>query len=403
MPPYHIKSFLKHEAAGGICLILGAVLAMICANTDLNIWYEKLLNVRFQIGFEDALGNPFDVFSIQKPILFWINDGLMALFFFLVGLEIKREVLVGELSSFSKAVLPGIAALGGILFPVMIFYYFNRDYPDTIDGWAIPAATDIAFALGILALLGNRVPMSIKVFLTAVAIIDDLAAIIIIALFYTSKLSVTSLIIAGIGIFCLKMLNHARVKKISPYILIGTLIWVCVLKSGIHATLAGVIVALYIPLKDKNESMKNSPLEKLEHDLHPWVAFLVLPIFGFANAGVSFAGASVEYLTNPLSLGIIGGLFVGKQLGIFSMIFTAVKLGIAKKPEGATWAQIYGVSVLCGVGFTMSLFIGKLAFADLTLATNVRIGVLTGSLLSAVLGVVIFYFFSPAQNKKLNS
>ncbi len=400
MPIYQIKSFLRHEAAGGICLMFAAVLAMICANSDLSVWYQKLLNFHFQIGFQDPMGNPFDLFTVKKPIIYWINDGLMALFFFLVGLEIKREVFVGELSSVSRVVLPGLAAVGGIVAPVLIFYYFNRGIPETIHGWAIPAATDIAFALGILALLGKRVPMQIKIFLTAVAIIDDLAAIIIIALFYTSKLSVASLAVAAVGILALAVLNRMRVKKVSPYILIGVLIWVCVLKSGIHATLAGVIIALSIPLKDEQGTMENSPLERLEHDLHPWVAFLVLPIFGFANAGVSFAGMSLDYLTNPLTLGIITGLFLGKQLGIFSMIVAAVKLGIAKKPAGTSWVQIYAMSVLCGVGFTMSLFIGELAFADQTLASSVRIGVLGGSILSAILGSAIFYLFCPNGKKE---
>lgn len=399
MAIYQIKSFLKHEAAGGICLMIAAVLAMICANSGLSIWYEKLLNVQFQIGFEDALGNPFNALSVRKPLIYWINDGLMAIFFFLVGLEIKREVFVGELSSVSKLILPGLAALGGIVVPVLIFYYFNQGIPETIDGWAIPAATDIAFALGILALLGKRVPISVKIFLTAVAIIDDLAAIIIIALFYTSKLSMSSLAIAAIGIIVLATINRLRVKKVSPYILVGILIWACVLKSGIHATLAGVIVAMYIPLRDENRSMQKSPLEKLEHDLHPWVAFLVLPIFGFANAGVSFQGMSLENFTNPLTLGIILGLFLGKQLGIFSMIVAAVKLGIAKKPDGTSWLQLYGMSVLCGVGFTMSLFIGELAFADQTMATNVRLGVISGSLLSVFLGSAIFYFLCPECKK----
>jgi len=321
-------------------------------------------------------------------LLLWINDGLMAIFFFLVGLEIKREIIEGRLSSIQKAALPIIAAIGGMIVPALIYAIFNLEDPTALKGWAIPAATDIAFALGILALLGSRVPIALKVFLLALAIIDDLGAIIIIALFYTSELSVEVLAIAAIGMGVLGYLNYRGVTRLAPYLVTGLVIWVCVLKSGVHATLAGVIIALFIPLRLR-DTQDQSPLKVVEHGLAPWVAFGIMPIFAFANAGVSLSGLSFDDLFAGIPLGIALGLFLGKQIGIMGFVWGGVRLGIAKLPDGASWSQIYGISMLAGIGFTMSLFIGTLAFSDPEHAAAVRIGVLAGSIASAILGFLL--------------
>jgi len=384
MPVNAIRQFLRFEAAGGIILIFAAAFGIILANSPLQWLYDIILETPVTIRVGGL--------NIDKPLLLWVNDGLMAVFFFLVGLEVKREFLEGELSSFSQALLPAIAAVGGMAVPALVYVYFNIDDPLKLRGWAIPAATDIAFALGVLALIGSRVPLALKVFLTAVAIYDDIGAIVIIAIFYTEDLSLLSLALGFIGLVGLIIMNRVGVTRIAPYVLVGIFMWVCFLKSGIHATLDGVIVALAIPMRDKKPG-DPSPLKHLEHTLHPWVAFMILPLFGFANAGVDFSDMTLASLREPVSLGIAGGLFVGKQIGIMGFVLVAVLLGVAKLPKGTTWLQIYGVSLLCGIGFTMSLFIGTLAFDEnLNLAGAVRLGVIGGSVLSALLGYFILAY-----------
>lgn len=375
-----LRQFFKLESSGGICLFFAAMVAIVFDNSFLAPLYDSLLAVPLKI----QLGS----FEIAKPLLLFINDGLMAVFFFLVGLEIKREILEGQLSTTSQVALPGVAALGGMMVPAGIYAYFNWDNPVDINGWAIPAATDIAFALGILMLLGNRVPLAIKVFLTAVAIIDDLGAIVIIALFYTDNLSLTALSVALVGLAVCTTLNLRGVTRTAPYILIGIIVWAGVLKSGVHATLAGVLLAFTIPLRAE-DAEGHAPLRHLEHILHPWVAFLVLPAFAFANAGVNFSGMTFGSLLEPMPLGIALGLFVGKQIGVFGFSWVMIKAGLAKMPEGANWAMMYGVSLLCGIGFTMSLFIGGLAFDDQAHATAVRLGVLCGSFASGIFGYLL--------------
>lgn len=374
-----LRQFLQLESSGGILLLVAAALALICDNTALSPLYQDFLNLPFGV----TLGSV----GLTKPLLLWINDGLMAVFFFLVGLEIKREVLGGELSTPAQASLPGIAALGGMALPALVYWLVNHGSPEYLGGWAIPAATDIAFALAVLTLLGDRVPASLKVFLLALAIIDDLGAIIIIAFFYTDHLSLASLGLAAIGLIGLLILNRARVRRITPYVLIGVFIWVCVLKSGVHATLAGVAVAFFIPFKGGDT--EQSPLRRAEHGLHPWVSFGVMPIFAFANAGVGLSGVSLETLLHPLTLGIALGLLLGKQVGVLLAVAAGVMLGLCQRPAGASWVQIYGVALLTGIGFTMSLFIGGLAFPDPALAAEIRLGVIGGSVLSAVLGYLV--------------
>jgi NhaA family Na+:H+ antiporter len=375
-----VQKFLRLESASGIILMLAAVLALIASNTILSPYYDALLSTPMQIRV-----GPLD---IAKPLLLWINDGLMAIFFFLVGLEIKREVVLGELSDFDKAALPLFAAVGGMAAPAFIYAGINLDSPETINGWAIPAATDIAFALGILTLAGSRVPVSLKVFLLAVAIIDDLGAIVIIALFYTADLSLQALAISFAGLLALISLNRAGVVRIAPYVLVGAFVWVCVLKSGVHATLAGVVTALAIPLRGSGADAP-SPLQETEHKLHPWVAFMVLPVFAFANAGVSFEGITPAGLLEPIPFGIALGLLLGKPLGILALSYLAVRTGLARLPQDVDWLQLAGVGCLAGVGFTMSLFIGGLAFETSEQLNAVRLGVLAGSLLSGTLGFLI--------------
>ena len=386
-----IRQFVQLESAGGILLVAASAIALLIENSNVSYLYN---------AFRDfPLGIQIGPLSITKPFLLWINDGMMAIFFMLVGLEIKREFISGELSRASQITLPAIAAIGGMVVPAFFYVFFNFGDPYALRGWAIPTATDIAFALGVLSLLGSRIPLSAKVLLTAIAIFDDLGAIIIIALFYTAELSVTSLWLASITIGVLYIMNRLRVMTISYYIIVGVVLWVCVLKSGIHATLAGVIVALMIP-GHKEGSTSGSPLSRLEHSLHPWVTFLILPLFAFANAGVSFIGLDIKELLNPVSLGILMGLFIGKQLGIFLSIFITIKAGWAKMPSDTNWLMLYGVSILCGIGFTMSLFIGTLAFSDPTYAAYIRLGVLVGSLFSAIWG----YFISQkaSQQPRMN-
>ena len=374
-----LQAFMRMEASAGLILMAMTVIALIVANTGFAGLYESSLATNIRVGIGD--------FEISKPALLWINDGLMAIFFFLVGLEIKREVLQGELANFDKALLPILAAIGGMAVPGLIFAWLNWDSAETLRGWAIPAATDIAFALGILALLGTRAPTALKVFLLAIAIIDDLGAIAIIAVFYSADLSVNSLTFSLLAFATAVALNRMGVKRFTPYFVLGIIMWVCVLKSGVHATLAGVLIAMAIPLK--KEDGEKALLHRVEHELHPWVAFLILPIFAFANAGVSLSGLSLADLLQPLPLGIAAGLFFGKQIGVFGLTFAACKLGFTKLPAGVSWYQIYGVACLTGVGFTMSLFIGSLAFESAELMNAVRLGVLSGSILSGLVGYLV--------------
>ena len=380
VPFNKLREFLRLEAASGIILVIAAALAMILANSRFGSYYQALFDVpvAVQIG----------ALSVAKPLLLWINDGLMAIFFLLVGLEIKREIREGELADRAQALLPCIAALGGMVAPAVIYAALNWGDALHMRGWAIPTATDIAFALGVLALLGNRVPVALKVFLTALAIIDDLGAIVIIAVFYTQGLSVVSLVLAAVALIVLFALNLMNVTRVSVYVVVGAVLWVCVLKSGVHATLAGVAIAMAIPMRNPKEPEK-SPLIDVEHRLHVWVAYGILPLFAFANAGVSLAGFSPASLFDSLPFGIALGLFFGKQIGVFGFTWLAVKAGLSRKPEGTTWPQIYGASLLAGIGFTMSLFIGTLAFNTAEQAAQVRIGVLGGSLVSAVVGYLV--------------
>ena len=380
-----IQDFMRLETSGGIILMITAVFAMIIANTPLATAYDAILSTYIKVG----IGS----FEIAKPTILWINDGLMAIFFFLVGLEIKREVVVGELSSFNKAILPIMAAIGGMAVPGLIFAIINWGTPENLNGWAIPTATDIAFALGILALIGSRAPVALKIFLLAIAIIDDLGAIVIIAVFYTSELSTNALTISMLGFAAAVALNRMGVQRTAPYLLVGIVMWVFILKSGVHATLAGVLIALTIPLKPKDGD--DALLYKMEHGLHPWVAFLILPVFAFANAGVNFTGIGIDDLLQPLTLGIAVGLFLGKQIGVFLATWIGVKSGIARLPENVTWRHVYGVACLTGVGFTMSLFIGSLAFGAADEMNAVRLGVVLGSVLSGLFGYVLLNSAAP--------
>ena len=376
-----IHSFLRLESAGGILLFAAAILAMILANSPLSGMYSAILETPVEIRV-----GPLE---IAKPLLLWVNDGLMALFFFLVGLELKRELIEGELSKPGNILLPLIGAIGGMLVPALIYAYINWDDPIALRGWAIPAATDIAFALGILTLMGSRAPTALKVFLVSLAIFDDVGAIVIIALFYTEALSAQALIIATVTIAILFTLNKRGVMSIAPYIFVGLVLWVAVLKSGVHATLAGVVMAMFIPIHNAKDP-DSSPLRALEHDLHPFVAFAVLPIFAFANSGINLDGVSLDFVFHPVPLGVAAGLFIGKQIGVFGFCWMAIKLGITELPKGSGWLGLYGISLLCGVGFTMSLFIGSLAFEHAgEVAFDERIGIMMGSLLSGVVGFLV--------------
>jgi Na+:H+ antiporter, NhaA family len=374
-----ITAFIRTEAASGLLLLAAAALALAAANSPAQALYGAFLDL--------PVGVRVGAFELQKPLLLWINDGLMAIFFLLVGLELKRELVEGELSTREQAILPCLAALGGMLAPALIYAAVNWSDAAALHGWAIPAATDIAFALGVLALLGSRIPASLKVFLVALAIIDDLGAILIIALFYSGELSIWSLGLAAMVMLCLLALNRAGVTRVAPYMLLGIALWLFVLESGVHATLAGVAVALAVPIGE--DEAGRSPLRALEHVLHPWVAFLVMPVFAFANAGVSFAGITFAHLFAEVPLGIALGLFLGKQIGAFGAAWLAIRAGWARMPDGADWGLLYGTCMLAGIGFTMSLFIGTLAFELASYAAPVRLGVLTGSLLSGLLGYLM--------------
>lgn len=392
-----IKKILHNPSTSGILIFLAAVVAMLVENSYWKVHYDAFLNIPVAVRFGDL--------SIAKPLLLWINDCLMAVFFLLVGLELKREFLEGELSQPSNVILPIVGAIGGIAMPAAIYVLLNQGNPEALKGWAVPTATDIAFAMGILSLFGKRVPAALKLFLLALAIIDDLVAIVIIAMFYTSDLSANSLMVAGGTLVILVLMNRLGIKAVSGYILVGAVLWVAVLKSGVHATLSGVALGLAIPLKgDPGEA---SPLHQLEDDLHHVVSLAILPLFAFANAGVSLVNIGPAVLLSPISLGIALGLFLGKQIGVFTLVWAAIQSGLAKRPEGITWMQLYGAALLCGVGFTMSLFISSLAFehGEMTIisgtldAGSARLGILTGSILSGILGYAILRLSLPQSRQ----
>lgn len=378
-----IEEFIKKESSAGVLLIIVTILALLLKNSMFSEYYAAFLRTPVEVRFADL--------HIAKPLLLWINDGLMAIFFLLIGLEVKREFLEGQLSTPSQMALPGIAALGGMAVPAAFYIFINIGDETAMRGWAIPTATDIAFALGVLALLGKRVPLSLKVFLMALAIIDDLGAIVIIALFYTVELSTLSITIAATSLAILVIMNRLGVTKKAAYIIVGVILWVSVLKSGVHATLAGVALAFTIPLNSKTAEGGNFSLSKeMEHDLHYWVAFFILPLFAFVNAGVDLRNVSLDQMSTGVPLGIMAGLFFGKQLGVFGFSWVAIKLGIAKMPDNCSWLQLYGVSILTGIGFTMSLFVASLAFTDANLYQQAdKLAVLVASFAAGIVGYLI--------------
>ncbi|MDH7552338.1 MAG: Na+/H+ antiporter NhaA [Spirochaetota bacterium] len=385
-----LHQFFAMESASGMLMIIATILAMIIANSPMKLLYTMMLEIRFAASIGD--------FAIDKPLLLWINDGLMAIFFFMIGLELKRELIEGELSNIKKVALPAIGAVGGMLVPALIYAAFNYSDPQALKGWAIPAATDIAFSLGILSLLGNRVPLSIKIFLTSLAIFDDLGAIIIIAFFYTANISFTALAVSLVCIPVLLFINTKGITSKSIYVIIGIVMWAAMLKSGVHATLAGVILALCIPLTSKDGT---SPLREFEHDVHHAVAFIILPVFAFANTGIDFSKMTAQHLLHGVPIGIAAGLFIGKQAGISIFCYIAWKLGIASLPSQTNWKMLYGTALLCGIGFTMSLFIGSLAFEESSnLLFDERIGILAGSLLSGIFGYIVLHKALPEKLDK---
>ncbi len=398
-PKKHInfRKFVRKESAAGLALIAVSLLAIVLANTPFSHYYKLLINTPFTVALGDL--------TLSKPVLLWVNDGLMAVFFFLIGLELKRELVEGQLSSKANIILPGVAAIGGMLIPASIYLLFNYGNPNSVNGWAIPVATDIAFALGILSLFGTRVPIALKIFLTSLAIFDDIGAIIIIAIFYTKDISVLVLLIASLCIVILFLLNKKGIYYKSLYLFIGAIMWLSFLKSGVHATLAGIVMAMFIPLQ-LPKSTDISPLKTLEHDLHAAVAFLIIPVFAFCNAGISISKIGVNELLDPVPLGIILGLFIGKPLGIFSLCWITIKLGFAKLPDKSNYLQLFGISVLCGVGFTMSLFISSLAFQEtgVNLIFDNKLGIIIGSLLSGIVGFVILNksLAIDKESKKIN-
>jgi len=381
-PLTKLEHFFKMESSGGIVLMCMSVIAMICANTVLDAYYKLLLSTPVVVSI--------GTFEIAKPLLLWVNDGLMAVFFFLVGLELKRELLEGELSNKKNIILPAVGALGGMVVPALIYLLFNYDDPINMNGWAIPAATDIAFALGVLALLGTRVPISIKIFLTSLAIFDDIGAILVIAFFYTSKISLTALVVVGVCIPILVLFNKYNVVSKAAYILIGLVMWAATLKSGVHATLAGVVLAMFIPIQCKKDPSV-SPLKELEHDLHFVVAFFILPVFAFANAGINLSGVGIEQISHSVPMGIALGLIAGKQIGIFGFCWLILKFNITSMPKGMNWSNLYGTAAICGIGFTMSLFVGSLAFEEIgvNLMFDDRLGIIIGSVVSGAMGYFI--------------
>ena len=389
-----IDAFLRLQSSSGILLMLATALAMVFANSFLEPLYQYLLEIPIQFHIA--------ALDINKPLLLWINDGLMTIFFFLVGLELKREFLEGELSNRRNIILPGIGAIGGMVIPALIYLVFNSGDPSTWRGWAVPVATDIAFTLGVLTLLGTRVPISIKVFLTSLAILDDIGAIVIIAVFYTAEISVTALLVAAGCVLVLVFLNNRNWVSHSSYMMVGVVLWIALLKSGVHATLAGVILAAFIPMRSRTDP-DVSPLKVLEHDLHTVVAFVILPVFAFANAGINFEGITAEQVLHGVPVGVALGLFLGKQIGIFGLCWLFIKLKLATLPAGMSWAGLYGASVLCGIGFTMSLFIGSLAFGETEFHAmfDERLGIIVGSLLSGVLGYLVLRYSLPPADKKV--
>lgn len=380
MKPESRAEGVSREVLASIVLLAAAVLALVCANSPLKDAYERLLTAHVELGIAP--------FSLSKEVLHWINDALMVIFFLVVGLEIKREAIRGALSKPSAALLPIVGALGGMIVPAVIYASINWNNPEALRGWAIPAATDIAFAVGVMALLGKRVPPTLKVFLLALAIMDDLGAILIIAFFYTSDLSYSALSLAAAGIAVLALLNYFNVMRLLPYLVVGAFVWLCVLKSGVHATIAGVVTALMIPLSSPKKGV-DGPLPSLEHWLSPWVSFVIMPIFAFANAGLSLGGMSANDMLSQIPVGIALGLFLGKALGIYGAVRAVIASGLADMPHGATRAQLFGTALLGGIGFTMSLFIGLLAFPDPETTAEVRLGVMVGSLLSAFAGYIV--------------
>lgn len=389
----YIRNFLRLEAAGGLLLVLAAALAMLMVNSPFAGLYDSFLALPVELRIADL--------HIAKPLLLWINDGLMAIFFFVVGMEIKREVLEGELSNPAQIVLPAVAAVGGMAVPALLFWSINADDPRAMAGWAIPTATDIAFALGMLSIFGSRVPTSLKVFLLTLAIIDDLGAIIIIAVLYTGDISTHSLLVAAGALAALALMNWRGVTRVSAYLMVGAVLWVSVLKSGVHATLAGVLLGFFIPLRVKNVDGE-PPLRRIEEDLHHPVAYLILPLFAFANAGIPLGGTNFGDLTSGIPLGVALGLFLGKQVGIFAFSWAIIRSGVARMPAGATWGSLYGVSVLCGIGFTMSLFIASLAFEgsheDIVAAS--RLGIIAGTLASAATGMLLLHLLLPSAGTR---
>ncbi len=383
-----IRDFMRLESAGGILLLGAAIVAMFVANSPLSALYDRLLGTTVAVQVGELV--------ISKPFLLWVNDGLMAIFFFLVGLEIKREVTEGELSSISQVVLPGFGAVGGMVVPAAIYAALNWGDPIAMDGWAIPVATDIAFALALLSVFGARVPTTLKVFLLTLAIFDDLAAIVIIAIFYSGDLSVSALIIGALALTAAVLMNRLGVTRVSSYVLIGVILWIAVLKSGVHATLAGVLIAFCIPMRD---AKGDSPLRELEHDLHGPVAFAILPLFAFANAGLTFSGMSFDLFTHPVTIGVASGLVIGKPIGILAFVGLAVMLGLARIPGDVNWSQILGVSFACGIGFTMSLFIAGLAFEHGSgdYYGGDRLGIVIGSVVSALFAYLVLHFSLPKR------
>lgn len=387
-----IEDFLKLESAGGILLMAATFIAMILANSPLSHYYHELVEMDVTVAFGS--------YNLTKHLLHWINDGLMTAFFLLVGLELKREIIEGQLSKIKNVMLPAIGAVGGMVVPALIYYFFTMSNGEVMKGWAIPVATDIAFALGILSLLGSRVPVSLKIFLTSLAIFDDIGAIIIIAVFYTANISLASLGIAAACLVVLYILNKSRIGERSPYLVVGLILWLAMLHSGVHATLAGVLLAMFIPLRLKKRG-GGSPLKELEHDLHTAVAFFILPAFAFVNSGVDLHGATAEYILHNVSLGVGVGLFIGKQIGVFIFCWLGLKLNIARLPRSISYASLYGVSILCGIGFTMSLFIGTLAFhgPGASYPFDERIGIIVGSALSAIAGLALLHKSLPAAGE----
>ena len=390
-----LTRFFKLESSSGIILMLAAVAAITLANSPLKPFYSLIIDtpVEIRIG----------TFQIAKPLLLWINDGLMAIFFFLIGLELKRELIEGELADRNNIILPAVGAIGGMAIPALIYLFLNQDDASAIKGWAIPTATDIAFALGVLSLLGSRVPTSLKIFLTSLAIFDDIGAILIIAIFYTEKMSLTAILI--VFVFCIPLLlvlNKKHIESKSLYVLIGIIMWVAMLKSGIHATLTGVILALFIPIKSKIKE-NHSPLKSMENDLHTVVAFFILPVFAFVNSGITIIGLGTEQLFHPVPSGIALGLFLGKQIGVFSFCWLAIKLNLSRLPDGISWMSLYGTAAICGIGFTMSLFIGSLAFEEsgVNRIFDERLGIILGSFASGILGYLILSACLPTHKKVL--